>query len=208
MADQTRQKHSFTSFRQNALARPSSNTSPKTRSTTRTSPTTSRTATSPSSSHHPTSNYTLNSSIATNHIDALRRDPSPTSPSRSYHPVDSTTETNLSSSSPSATLQSRLNDLELVDSVSFTDNDLLGSLNIVVIAAQGLRAADVGGKSDPYVLIKLGQEEFRSRTVRKSINPAWNQRIKLYVYKHSPQHLDVSVWDEDTGKVSTSKSFI
>lgn len=43
----------------------------------------------------------------------------------------------------------------------------------------------LGGTSDPYVLIRLGSEEFRSRTAAKTLQPNWNQRFKLYIYKVS-----------------------
>ena len=42
----------------------------------------------------------------------------------------------------------------------------------------GLRAADLNGKSDPYVVIKVGGFEFKSQTIKKTLNPEWNETFE------------------------------
>uniref|UniRef100_A0A0E0EMN4 C2 and GRAM domain-containing protein n=1 Tax=Oryza meridionalis TaxID=40149 RepID=A0A0E0EMN4_9ORYZ len=66
-------------------------------------------------------------------------------------------------------------------------------LNVRVIEARNLRAMDSNGFSDPYVKLQLGKQRFKTKVVKKNLNPAWDQEfsfsvgdvrdvLKLYVY--------------------------
>lgn len=35
--------------------------------------------------------------------------------------------------------------------------------------------------SDPYVVVKLGSKEKKTKTIKKELNPTWNETLSLYV---------------------------
>lgn len=50
-----------------------------------------------------------------------------------------------------------------------------------MLRAQGLPAADLGGKSDPYCVVELGNERLETHTVYKTLTPEWNRTFHLFV---------------------------
>ena len=44
-----------------------------------------------------------------------------------------------------------------------------------VLHANKLRAADVNGSSDPYCKVKLGRFKAKTRTLKKTLEPEWNE---------------------------------
>ena len=69
-------------------------------------------------------------------------------------------------------------------------------LCLSVICARDLEAMDIGGSSDPYVIMALGDYKLRSNVIKKNLNPKWDQNFELIVYDWSVP-LQVSVWDND-----------
>eukprot|EP01137_Pigoraptor_chileana_P014276 Opistho-2@4987 len=72
----------------------------------------------------------------------------------------------------------------------------VGAVEVSVISAKDLRAADIGGTSDPYVIVALGNTMFRTETKYKTLNPEWNRTHTLNV-RDVHAVLDVQVFDED-----------
>ena len=54
-----------------------------------------------------------------------------------------------------------------------------GTLRVALKRANGLPAADMDGKSDPYVLIKSGGLQRKSGCKPKTLNPAWNEEYSF-----------------------------
>ncbi|KAJ8513338.1 hypothetical protein OPV22_003772 [Ensete ventricosum] len=79
-----------------------------------------------------------------------------------------------------------------------------GILNVVVVRAYKLKKKDLLGKSDPYVKLKLTDDNLPSKktTVKRSnLNPEWNEEFKLVVKDPESQALELSVYDwEQVGK--------
>uniref|UniRef100_A0A3Q2TX56 Multiple C2 and transmembrane domain-containing protein 2 n=1 Tax=Fundulus heteroclitus TaxID=8078 RepID=A0A3Q2TX56_FUNHE len=75
----------------------------------------------------------------------------------------------------------------------------VGLLQIKVIKASDLIAADLNGKSDPYCVLELGNDRLQTHTVYKNLNPEWNQVFTLPV-KDIHDVLMVSVFDDDGDK--------
>jgi len=72
-----------------------------------------------------------------------------------------------------------------------------------VIEAKGLLGLDIGGKSDPFVVISYGPNTFRSNIVHNSLEPVWNQELRVPVFEHSRTWtLGLSVYDHD--KISSN----
>ncbi|XP_062595992.1 multiple C2 and transmembrane domain-containing protein 1-like isoform X7 [Saccostrea cucullata] len=75
----------------------------------------------------------------------------------------------------------------------------IGWLQVKVIKAQGLMAADIGGKSDPFCVLELVNARLQTQTEYKTLNPEWN---KVFTFNVKDIHsvLEVTVYDEDRDK--------
>ncbi|GMH05220.1 hypothetical protein Nepgr_007060 [Nepenthes gracilis] len=69
-------------------------------------------------------------------------------------------------------------------------------LVVRVIEARDLPAMDLNGYSDPYVRLQLGKQKFKTKVVKKSLNPYWGDEFSFQVDDLSDELL-VSVMDED-----------
>ncbi|XP_068033123.1 multiple C2 and transmembrane domain-containing protein 1 isoform X3 [Anomalospiza imberbis] len=72
----------------------------------------------------------------------------------------------------------------------------VGFLQVKVIRAEALMAADVTGKSDPFCVVELNNDRLLTHTVYRNLNPEWN---KIFTFNIKDIHsvLEVSVYDED-----------
>ncbi|XP_061906968.1 multiple C2 and transmembrane domain-containing protein 1 isoform X2 [Entelurus aequoreus] len=72
----------------------------------------------------------------------------------------------------------------------------VGVVQVKVIRAEGLMAADVTGKSDPFCVVELSNDRLQTHTVYKNLNPEWN---KIFTFNVKDIHsvLEVTVYDED-----------
>jgi len=52
---------------------------------------------------------------------------------------------------------------------------LPGTLTVVLIGAAGLIGVDIGGKSDPYVIMTVGTQQVKSGVKKRSCDPVWNE---------------------------------
>ncbi|XP_039671239.1 extended synaptotagmin-2-like [Perca fluviatilis] len=81
-----------------------------------------------------------------------------------------------------------------------------GVLRIHFIEAQDLIGKDrflgglIKGKSDPYGVIRVGTQLFKSKVINDTVNPKWNEVYEALMYDHSGQNLDIELFDEDTDK--------
>lgn len=61
-----------------------------------------------------------------------------------------------------------------------------GILRVRVIEAKQLMKMDVSilgtGKSDPYAIISVGSQEFRTRTITNSVNPKWDFHCEVILH--------------------------
>jgi hypothetical protein len=51
-----------------------------------------------------------------------------------------------------------------------------------VLRAEGLSAADIGGKSDPYCVLELVNDRLQTHTVYKTLAPEWHKQFTLLVF--------------------------
>ncbi|PNF25333.1 hypothetical protein B7P43_G10919 [Cryptotermes secundus] len=76
-----------------------------------------------------------------------------------------------------------------------------GVLRVHVVEAKQLMKMDIGvlgkGKSDPYVIITVGAQEFRSQTINNTVNPKWDFWCESIVYESQGQALEVHLYDAD-----------
>ncbi|XP_033223349.1 multiple C2 and transmembrane domain-containing protein isoform X2 [Belonocnema kinseyi] len=72
----------------------------------------------------------------------------------------------------------------------------VGHLIVKVYRAQGLAAADLGGKSDPFCVLELVNARLQTQTEYKTLAPNW-QKIFTFNVKDINSVLEVTVYDED-----------
>uniref|UniRef100_A0A3B3RRH3 Extended synaptotagmin 2 n=1 Tax=Paramormyrops kingsleyae TaxID=1676925 RepID=A0A3B3RRH3_9TELE len=81
-----------------------------------------------------------------------------------------------------------------------------GVLRIHFVEAQDLEGKDtylgglIKGKSDPYGVIRIGNQLFQSKTIKENLNPKWNEIYEVLVYDQSGQNIDIELYDEDPDK--------
>lgn len=62
---------------------------------------------------------------------------------------------------------------------SFQNLRDVGHLTVKVYGATGLAAADIGGKSDPFCVLELGNARLQTQTEYKTLTPTWNKIFTL-----------------------------
>uniref|UniRef100_A0A182NHJ8 C2 domain-containing protein n=1 Tax=Anopheles dirus TaxID=7168 RepID=A0A182NHJ8_9DIPT len=72
----------------------------------------------------------------------------------------------------------------------------IGHLTVKVFGATGLAAADIGGKSDPFVVLELINARLQTQTEYKTLAPNWN-KIFTFNVKDMSSVLELTVYDED-----------
>ena len=72
-----------------------------------------------------------------------------------------------------------------------------GTLHVDVLGARNLGKADLIGKYDPYALVTLGDQEFKTDTVKNSQNPDWNFGADFDIDSQTPENLQLEVFDKD-----------
>ncbi|KAM6388053.1 multiple C2 and transmembrane domain-containing protein 2 [Pluvialis apricaria] len=82
---------------------------------------------------------------------------------------------------------------------SFRDIKDVGFLQVKVLKAVDLLAADFAGKSDPFCVLELGNDSLQTHTVYKNLNPEWN-KVFTFPIKDIHDVLEVTVFDEDGDK--------
>ena len=66
-----------------------------------------------------------------------------------------------------------------------------GVIRVHLLEAEKLAQMDhflgIRGKSDPYAKVSIGLQHFRSKTVYKNLNPAWNEvfEVRVCLLRHS-----------------------
>lgn len=74
----------------------------------------------------------------------------------------------------------------------------MGNLRVDVLDASDLPAADSNGKSDPYAKFMFnGQDIFKTKTQKKTLNPVWNEFFEIAVPSRTAAKFNVKVYDYD-----------
>ena len=69
---------------------------------------------------------------------------------------------------------------------------LASSVQIIIFHSKGL--------SDPYCRFRLGNEKYKTKACKETLNPQWKEQFDLKIYPDSPMMLEVTVWDRDIRK--------
>ena len=79
-----------------------------------------------------------------------------------------------------------------------------GTLRVRLARGVGLLAADKGGTSDPYVVLQLGKTKHKSKVIKKTLDPEWNETfdfVKLSLRELVESQLLLHAFDYD-GRLS------
>ncbi|KAM8934519.1 extended synaptotagmin-3 [Pelodytes ibericus] len=81
-----------------------------------------------------------------------------------------------------------------------------GVLRAHLIEAENLIPKDnylkgvIKGKSDPYAVLRVGNQTFKSKTIKENLNPRWGEMFEFVVHEVPGQDLEVDLYDEDPDK--------
>ncbi|XP_063808699.1 extended synaptotagmin-1 [Pseudophryne corroboree] len=81
-----------------------------------------------------------------------------------------------------------------------------GIVRIHLVEARSLPSKDfqmggiLSGKSDPYVILRVGTQVFTSRIINENLNPVWNEMYEVIVHEVPGQELEVELFDKDPDK--------
>lgn len=73
---------------------------------------------------------------------------------------------------------------------------ILGLLKVRVVKGINLAVRD-RKSSDPYVVIKLGNQTVKTRVIKRNLNPVWDEELTLSIPNPTPP-LKLQVFDKDT----------
>ncbi|KAI1904510.1 hypothetical protein AGOR_G00006390 [Albula goreensis] len=82
---------------------------------------------------------------------------------------------------------------------SFQNTRDVGFLQVKVIKAMDVLAADLNGKSDPFCVLELGNDRLQTHTIHKTLNPEWN-KVFTFPVKDIHEALEVTIYDDDGDK--------
>uniref|UniRef100_A0A8C9SCW2 Multiple C2 and transmembrane domain containing 2 n=2 Tax=Scleropages formosus TaxID=113540 RepID=A0A8C9SCW2_SCLFO len=103
----------------------------------------------------------------------------------------------------SAPLENPLERQQIMDRYSLKNSlyDVrdVGFLQVKVIRATDLLAADLNGKSDPFCVLELGNNRLQTHTIYKKLNPEWN-KVFTFPIKDIHDVLEITVLDDDGDK--------
>ncbi|KAJ6831476.1 putative ADP-ribosylation factor GTPase-activating protein AGD11 [Iris pallida] len=74
--------------------------------------------------------------------------------------------------------------------------EFLGLIKVNIIRGTNLAVRDMI-TSDPYVILTLGHQSMKTRVIKSSLNPVWNERLMLSIPDPVPP-LKLQVYDKDT----------
>jgi Ca2+-dependent lipid-binding protein len=86
-----------------------------------------------------------------------------------------------------------------------SDKHYTALLRVHIKSASNLRDADIGGKSDPYVLLSFehsseaAPKSQQTHVIKDSLNPVWDTDL-YFLVSDEFQQFKVQVYDEDTGR--------
>ncbi|KAK3135607.1 hypothetical protein QOZ80_5BG0421060 [Eleusine coracana subsp. coracana] len=74
--------------------------------------------------------------------------------------------------------------------------EFVGLIKVNIVRGTDLAVRDVMS-SDPYVMINLGHQSMKTKVIKSTLNPVWNERLMLSIPDPVPP-LKVQVFDKDT----------
>jgi len=113
--------------------------------------------------------------------------PPQVSPKKSQRPSEAGVKSTEGFSAPT----SGLSDLTYDDTVR------AGRIRLLVHKAEELEKKDVGGKSDPYVVISYETQREQTPVCKKTIEPVWDHEVWVDVSENGDNQIQLEIFDKD-----------
>eukprot|EP01118_Nematostelium_gracile_P012829 TRINITY_DN4749_c0_g1_i1.p1 TRINITY_DN4749_c0_g1~~TRINITY_DN4749_c0_g1_i1.p1 ORF type:complete len:533 (+),score=143.97 TRINITY_DN4749_c0_g1_i1:32-1630(+) len=83
--------------------------------------------------------------------------------------------------------------------VTNTPEMFVEALEVKVISGKGLAVKDINGSSDPYCELAIKEQKFKTKIIKKSLNPTWGEEFTFNLIGIDRKYTDlqVTVWDWD-----------
>lgn len=108
--------------------------------------------------------------------------------------------TTISLGSNKLTLSSQFIPVELTELPPVDSIGNSGTLDVKIISATGLPAADKNGKSDPFCRLYInGEEAYKTKTKKKTLEPEWNEETQISIDNRVGSFIRFKVVDWDLG---------
>merc|ERR1712080_577664 len=72
-----------------------------------------------------------------------------------------------------------------------------GTIMVTLHKARDLEKKGRFGKADPYAVLNVGKDKFKSKTINNNHNPEWNFDIKFDIDQETAEEISLEVFDED-----------
>jgi len=92
---------------------------------------------------------------------------------------------------------------DTVSSLGYMGAVMGGFLRVTVHRAENLMDKDIGGKSDPYVVIRYAGQKNKSKHVKGNLNPEFEFTTGYVTEDNGPSDLSIEIMDHDLGKDET-----
>jgi Ca2+-dependent lipid-binding protein len=69
-------------------------------------------------------------------------------------------------------------------------------LKINIIEGREIMPMDMTGKSDPYVVLKMGDQTYKTKHINQNLNPIWNE-VATFDVETGHEVVEVEVFDRD-----------
>eukprot|EP01103_Thecamoeba_quadrilineata_P010807 TRINITY_DN2435_c0_g1_i3.p1 TRINITY_DN2435_c0_g1~~TRINITY_DN2435_c0_g1_i3.p1 ORF type:complete len:993 (+),score=245.45 TRINITY_DN2435_c0_g1_i3:51-3029(+) len=76
--------------------------------------------------------------------------------------------------------------------------DIPRKLHLEVSRATNLMALDMGMWSDPFVVIKVDDKNYQTRTLNRTCNPKWEEEFEILVTPSITPFIEIEVFDEES----------
>lgn len=90
---------------------------------------------------------------------------------------------------------------DIVEAAELKAPEPEGVLRVHLIQGKNLMRKDIGmlgkGKSDPYAIVTVGAQEFRTKTIQSTVDPKWDFWCEFDILQSDGQQLYLHLWDFD-----------
>ncbi|XP_074032959.1 extended synaptotagmin-like protein 2 [Leptinotarsa decemlineata] len=90
---------------------------------------------------------------------------------------------------------------EEVEAIELKATEPEGVLRVHVFEARHLMKKDVSilgkGKSDPYAVVTVGAQEYKTKVIDNSVDPKWDYWCEFQILESNGQQLYIHLWDKD-----------
>ncbi|CAH1961965.1 unnamed protein product [Acanthoscelides obtectus] len=87
--------------------------------------------------------------------------------------------------------------LKEVEAAELKSLEPAGVLRVHVFEAKNLEEKDVTGKSDPYAILNVGAQEYKTKAVKRELNPKWDYWCEFIILDPYEQYLQFKLFDKD-----------